>query len=175
MKTLSYNTEKEIRVGFMIIVIITAVFTTFKIKELQLNDANSVETIRAHRIEMTNRNSTSLPLADAKLIEEPVTVAQTPAGADVASENEVAVQLKTWMNNKAYWNEEEVENEKALTQQMTSWLKNGTFFSDETLDEPSAGKVEYQSNNIREGHNAELTSRMKTWIACGNYWGEASN
>ena len=100
MKTLSYNTEKEIRVGFMIIVIITAVFTTFKIKELQLNDANSVETIRARSLEMTYSNSTSLPLADAKLIDEPVAVAQTPAGVDAASGNEVAVQLKTWMNNK---------------------------------------------------------------------------
>ena len=175
MKTLSYNTEKEIKVGFMIIVIVAAVITILKIKELQFNDANSVETIRASRIEMNNRNSTSFPLADAKLIEEPGTVAQTPVGADVASGNEVAVQLKTWMNNKAYWNEEEVENEKALTQQMSTWLKNGTFFSDETFGESSTGKVEYQSDNAGEGYNMELNSQMKTWIAYGNYWSEASN
>ena len=73
MKTLSYNTEKEIRVGIMIIVIITALLTTFKIRELQVNNANSFESVRPGSIETTN-TLPMMPLADAKLIEEPAPV-----------------------------------------------------------------------------------------------------
>ncbi len=168
MKTLSYNTEKEIRVGIMIIVIITALLTTFKIRELQVNNANSFESVRPGSIEMTN-TLPMMPLADAKLIEEPAPVSNTSAIKDLATKNELAVQMKNWINNQTYWNEDVVENEKTLTLQMTGWLKNGTFYSDETFDNPSAGKVKDQLSNT------EIASQMKTWIACGNYWNETSN
>ncbi len=175
MKAIMVYTEKEIRVGLMIVLILSAVFTTFKIRELQTRDLNKADLFRT---ELTSANKTifkPVSEADATLIEEPVTFTQTPARADVASGNEVAVQLKTWMNNKAYWNGEEVENERALTEQMTTWLKNGTFISDETFQELPADQAEYQLNNADEGYNTELKSEMKTWIACGNYWSEANN
>ena len=190
MKTITYNAEKEIRVGIMIAIIITAVFTTLKVKELQINNSNSAQTMRADPIGITNSSYPALPLADARLIEEPVQAAGTTTTSNAASENgiELAVQMKTWINNKAYWNAEEAESEKVLGHFMTTCLKNGTFFSDEAFDElPAENEKElslkmisnlkygnYFSDEsfdeVMPGNRSELAGQMKLTLASGNYW-----
>ena len=101
---------------------------------------------------------------------------------------ELAVQMKTWINNKAYWNAEEAESEKVLGHFMTTCLKNGTFFSDEAFDElPAENEKElslkmisnlkygnYFSDEsfdeVMPGNRSELAGQMKLTLASGNYW-----
>jgi hypothetical protein len=188
MKTTTYNTEKEIRIGIMIAVIISAVFTTFKVRELQLTNTYSTETMSMNPIGLTSSSFTSSPLADAKLIEEPAQAAETLETAGGAgSRDELAVQMKTWMNNKAYWSDEQTENEEDLTHYMTSCLKNGTFFSDEIFDESPAtnekGLTTKLISNLMSGsyfsndsfdapaeNTTDLAGQMRLTLASGNFW-----
>ncbi len=190
MKTITYNTEKEIRVGIMIAIFTVAIFATIKVREFQMKDTYMVEETRADRIEYIHSTIPVLPYADAKLIEEPAPLAANPTAADAASANELAVQLKTWINTKSYWSKEEVENEKELATQMTTCLKNGSYFSDETFDElPADNEKELtrsMTTSLKNGtyfsdetseeepveNRAALTTQMKLSLASGDYWNE---
>ena len=190
MKTITYNTEKEIRVGIMIAIFTVAIFATIKVREFQMKDTYMVEETRADRIEYIHSTIPVLPYADAKLIEEPAPLAANPTAADAASANELAVQLKTWINTKSYWSKEEVENEKELATQMTTCLKNGSYFRDETFDElPADNEKELtrsMTTSLKNGtyfsdetseeepveNRAALTTQMKLSLASGDYWNE---
>jgi hypothetical protein len=160
MKTITYNTEKEIRVGIMIAIFTVAIFATIKVREFQMKDTYMVEETRADRIEYIHSTIPVLPYADAKLIEEPAPLAATPTAADAASARELAVQMETWINTKSYWSQEEVESEKELVHKMTTCLKNGSYFSDETFDELPAD------------NEKELTHKMTTNLKNGTYFSD---
>ena len=90
MKTTTYNAVKEIRVLIWIFVITLSVFTTLRIKELQINEVNEREQMKAEQIELNNVGFPSLRVLDAKLINEPV------------------LEVEAWMNNNSYWGTETV-------------------------------------------------------------------
>ena len=183
MKTISYNTEKEIRIGITIIVFIMAIFAAIRIRELQLNDMNFAETLRADRKEISYTNFQSLPVADAKLIDEPLQPAESlvTTNASLVNEHELALKLKTWVNKGGYWSDETAENENELAQQMTTWMKNGTFFNSEKAEEFPATKYEKQSDRTNSENidsatpEKELVSQLKSWINKGEYWSVANN
>jgi len=163
MKTITYHTEKEIKIGIMVVIFITIIFTTFRIKELQLNNRSYGDPGRADRTELINNPIPSMPLADADLIEEPDPAAVTLKASGAASANELAVQLKTWINDNAYWSQEEVESDKELDYKMITSLKNGSYFNDETFEE------------LPVSNKAELTTQIKLSLANGDYWNEDNN
>ncbi len=193
MKTLSYNTEKEIRNGIMIVVFATVIFTTFKIKELQLNDLKSTEALRAAHIEMATNNFAAFPVADAKLIEEPAKAFETPTDSKVVSGNEIAVQMKTWMTTNSYWNDEEAANEQELVLQMTNNLRNGTYFKDEidyeNQSDATSEVTRLITSSLRNGkyfsdktdaevpasNQPELATQLKLSLASGNFWSGEKN
>ena len=181
MKTISYNTANEFRVAIVIGLFTVAIFATVKVKDLQLKQTNNSEEMRVDRIEFIHNTIPILPYADAKLIEEPATVTGSLTAQGLSkSEQELASQLKTWVNNKSYWNEEESGNEKALTHQMNSWLKNGTYFSDQDLNEVPAVNGENQKNisinakSVSITPEKDLAAQMKSWITSGDYWSLAT-
>ena len=177
MKTLSYHTEKEIRVGITIVVFIMAVFATIKVRELQLSGTNYTEDMSTNRTELSLNKFSTMPLADARLIEEPIQASenQTNTAASV-NEHELALQLKTWVNSGEYWSNENTENNEELTIQMTTWLKNGTYFKSGDAEELPTSSLENQSCTVKKGNRdinnpgEDLASQMKTWITRGDYW-----
>jgi hypothetical protein len=74
MKTLFYNTVNEIRVGMMVVVFTMAIFATIKVRELQLNDVNKIEMLRANAMALSSAVFPASSMTDAKLIEEPVAI-----------------------------------------------------------------------------------------------------
>ena len=160
MKTIAYNTGKEVRVGIIITLFMVAIFATIKVREFQTKDSYMTEETRIDRIEFIHNTIPVLPFADAKLIEEPAPAAATPTMVKAVSTKELAVQLKTWISNKSYWLQEEAENKQELAHQMTTCLKNGSYFSDETFEEEP---VE---------NRAALTTQIKLSLASGDYWNE---
>ena len=182
MKTISYHTEKEIRIGIMVALFILAIFTTIKVRELQLSDTTYTEAMSANRIELSVSNFSSMPVADAKLIEEPMKASEPMVSAGTpANEQEVALQLKTMVKKGAYWSDENAENNEKLALQMTTWLKNGTYFKSDDADELQTLNYENQTNpdvNATLDTNTpekEVASQMRTWITKGDYWSIANN
>ena len=87
MRTTTYSTEKEISVGIMIVVFTLAIFTTVKVKELQVNGANNYEEMKTDRTEIYYHSFPLAPVADAKLIDEPLK--ETETGLSITNENMV--------------------------------------------------------------------------------------
>ena len=158
MKTISYNTEKEIRVAFMIVVFLIAIFATIKVKELQVKEISFKEEARIDRVEFVHSAIPVLPFANARLIEEPVPVTKGQSTMkEGAKTEEVAVQLKTWISNKSYWEEDATGQNKELTVQITNWIKGGTYWNTEVSEQEPL-----------------LASQLEAWISNGTYW-NASN
>jgi hypothetical protein len=155
MKTLSYNTANEIRIAMMIAIITTAIFATIKVRELQVNDMNNQETMRPVRTEAIQPGFPNLPVADAKLIEEPTFQAGTSSTATQVKE--LAVHMKTWINNSTYWSDEATANKDALALQMEAWINNGDYWSNDAANEQQL-----------------LASQMEAWIGNGDYWSRVS-
>lgn len=155
MKTLSYNTEKEIRVTFMIVVFVIAIFATIKVKELQIKELNMQEEVMDDRVEFVHSAIPILPYADARLIEEPAKSADSQTSAVIGSgnEKEIAIQLKTWISNKSYWEEEFTGQEKELSVQMTNWIKGGDYWNTEVPEQ-----------------EPPLASQLEAWISKGAFW-----
>ena len=182
MKTISYHTEKEIRIGITVALFILAIFTTIKVRELQLSDTTYTEAMSANRIELSLSNFSTMPVADAKLIEEPMRASEPMVSAGTpASEQELALQLKTMVNKGEYWSDENTENNQELALQMTTWLKNGTYFKSVDTEEFQTFKYENQTNPGGNGTldtntpEKEVASQMRTWITKGDYWSIANN
>jgi len=182
MKTISYHTEKEIRIGIMIAVFIMAVFATIKVRELQLSGTNYTEDMSSNRIELSVSNFSTMPVVDAKLIEEPMKTSEAlVTTSHTANEHELALQLKTMVNNGEYWSDENAESNVDLALQMTTWLKNGTYYNSEEAGEPTATWNENQPGpaNIRSINSntpeKEVASQMRTWMTKGDYWSIVNN
>ena len=158
MKTIANHTEKEFRFGIMVVILIIAIFSTIRVRELQIQQTNKMEETRTNRIESNTRVIPVLPFADAKLIEEPVpaTNGQTTM-TGFAKTNEVSVQLKTWISDKSYWEEDATGQEKELTVQLTSWMKEGTYWKAEVSEQEPV-----------------LASQLEAWISNGAYWNGAN-
>ena len=159
MKTLSYHTASEIKVGIWIALFTVAIFTTVKVKELQLNEPTFIETMNTEHVEVSHNSFPALPAADAKLIEEPMESTGKQAIANAASNNgqELALQLRSWVESSAYWSDEIAEEEE-LALQMKTWMNDGTYWSrDAEPEEPG------------------LDLTMKSWINSGAYWSTADN
>ena len=182
MKTLSYHTEKEIRIGITIVVFIMAVFATIKVRELQLSEKNYAEGMSADRIELSPNNFSTMPVADAQLIEEPMQASETITTTNTSvNDHELALQMKTMVNKGEFWSDEIVENDQELALQMTTWLKNGTYYNSDDAGELPATKYANQASPANKGTmdtetmDKELASQMKTWINKGDYWSVANN
>ena len=182
MKTISYHTEKEIRIGITIAVFIIAVFATIKVRELQFSETNYTEAMSADQIELSLSKFSTMPVADAKLIEEPMKASEALATTSIsANEHELALQLKTMVNNGEYWSDENAENNEELVMLMTNWLKNGTYYHSDEAGELPATRYENQTNPANKGNidtntpEKELASQIKTWIIKGDYWSIANN
>lgn len=127
MKTTSYNPEKEIKAGIWIALLTIAIFTTVKVKELQINEKYSDPGIITENI---STGFPALPLLDAKLIEEPAAAANSTANkANEKVEKELALQLKSWMDDNAYWSAEANASEQELASQIKSWINDGAYWS----------------------------------------------
>jgi hypothetical protein len=103
MKTTSYNTASEIRTGIILLVLATAIFAAFKVKELQVNETNGVELTNTSRIEATGTSYSSSPVLDAKLIEVPVPevkalMSNVEYNAQKYAEAEIDLEAQNWMN-----------------------------------------------------------------------------
>ncbi len=151
MKTLSYHTANEIRIGMMVALFTAAIFASVRIRELQVNDMNSSEKMRSDRIEVIHKSFPILPVADAKLIEEPTYEPGTSLTS--TDEKELSIKMKTWINNNTYWNDETAANKEELALQMESWLQDGAYWSKDNPDEEQL-----------------LASQMEAWIGNGEYW-----
>ena len=73
MKTTSYNAEKEIRIGILVVVFAISIFTAVRVKELQLNEATNSNETRSSHILTNSVNTPTMPILDARLIDEPAT------------------------------------------------------------------------------------------------------
>ncbi len=127
MKTITYHMANEIRIAMMIAIFATAIFTTIKVRELQVNEMNNLEMMRPVRTEVNQNSFPVLPVAVAELIEEPLYEAGTTFTAN--PEKELVVQIKTWMNNNTYWSDETTANKEELAIQMKAWMKDGDYWS----------------------------------------------
>ena len=95
------------------------------------------------------------------------------------SDDTLALQVKSWVNNSAYWvdsNAQQIEEptpegtvssvntvteteNQELSRQMESWISNSAYWNDES-----------------DSKEQELAHRMKSWISTGTYWsGETLN
>lgn len=132
MKTITYQSANEIKFGTMIAIFTFAIFTTIKVREIQVNDMNSGNLMRPDKTELSNDRFLVFPAPDAKLIEEPAFESATTLSNDPNSlkhREELAVQMKTWMNNSTYWSDEATAHKDALALQMTTWIGNGDYWS----------------------------------------------
>jgi hypothetical protein len=139
----------------MMVIFTTAIFATIKVRELQVNDMNNQEMMRPDRIETIHSGFPILPVADAKLIEEPIYQAGSLLNATQVKELEV--RMKTWINNSTYWSDEATANKDALALQMEAWINNGNYWSNDAADEQQL-----------------LASQMEAWIGNGDYWSNVS-
>ena len=72
--------------------------------------------------------------------------------------NELSIQVKTWMGNCTYWNEESDSNVQDLANQMKLWISKSDFWSQET-----------------ESAEPGLALQMKLWIYNSKYWCEETS
>jgi hypothetical protein len=159
MKTTSYTAAKEIRIGIWLVVFTIAIFTTARIKELQLNDPNNGEFTISNPVMANNKTFPSLRILDAKLIEEPEVKIENQINSNSSEKNqELAIQMKTWLNNSSYWNSDMEETEQDLAKEMISWMNNGSYWTDD-------------SNIIDQ----EVAQQMESWMTNGSYWEKSEN
>ena len=182
MKTISYHTEKEIRIGLMIALFVMAVFATIKVRELQSGRTNYAESISDRRIELSLNNFPAIPVADARLVEEPMMASEPIAAVGApANEHELALELKTMVIKGEYWSNENAENNEELALQMSTWLKNGTYYSPDEPGELPPLNTAIQTNPAKyvgidsNSPEKDVASQMKIWIAKGDYWSAANN
>ncbi|MCX6237203.1 MAG: hypothetical protein NTY07_06530 [Bacteroidia bacterium] len=148
MKTTSHNAAKEIRIGILLVVFTMATFTAFKVKEIQVNDLENGELMRSGRIEVNQTGFMSLPVLDAKLIEEPV------------------LEVEAWMNSDSYWgaetNKKAVEAELAL--QIEPLMKNTEYNAKEFVEAEMALEIENRMNSYEETNNEALEAELALQI-----------
>jgi hypothetical protein len=132
MKTITYHTANEIKFGMMIAIFTFAIFTTIKVREIQVTDMNNSNRMSPDKTELSNDRFLVFPAPDAKLIEEPAFESGTTLRNDPNSsknQEELAVQMKTWMNKSTYWSDEATVSKEELALQMTTWIENGDYWS----------------------------------------------
>ena len=196
MKTTSYNAAKEIRIGILLVVFTLAVFTAFKVKELQVNDANNGELTRADRIAVNHTNFPTSPVLEAKLIEEPslevnAMMNNIEYNAQIFIEAEMAIESERFLNS----NTEAVEAELAL--QIEALMKSTEYNADEFVEADMAIESERFLNsnneaveaelalqietlmknteyNAKEFVEAEITLEIENWMNSSEYWNTAS-
>jgi hypothetical protein len=77
MKTTFYNAEKEIRIAILVAVFAISIFTAVRANELQLNETTDSAEAISTQILTNGTNLISLPIYEARLIEESVPVIET--------------------------------------------------------------------------------------------------
>jgi len=197
MKTTSYNTEKEIRIGVLVVIFTISIFTAVRVQELQLSDATNQHETRYNQIVNRYDNFSSLTFPDAVLVKEPVlevenwmnsnnywgvkTKNEIPATKEVA-ESELALEIESWMTNNNYWNgtseAETAESEPAL--EIESWMTTSSYFTGTNIveaveAEPTLEIESWMSNSNywsgnTEGNEKELTLDIESWMNSGTYW-----
>ena len=166
MKTTSYHTEKEIRFGIWFVLFTIAIFTTIKVKELQLNKIYNEEIAGSGQMVINHVNHLALPVLDAKLVEEP------------------ALKVETWMSSESYWgttsNTEITEAEPAL--EVEIWMTNNEYWSAsnpaETVESEPAANIEswMTDNNFwivasnAEVIEAEPLLEIESWMKSNAYF-----
>jgi len=143
MKTTSYNTEKEIRLAILFVLFTIAIFTTIKVKELQLNEISNEEITGSGQMMINQVNYLSLPVLDARLVEEP------------------ALEIESWMTSNTYFiganTEEAVEAEPAL--EIESWMMHEAVLNNQ---QPAIDLIE----TIED----ESLLAIESWMNIGAYW-----
>lgn len=185
MKTTSYNAAKEISLAIWFAVLTITIFTTIKVRDLQLNEVKNGNQMSTLRTEKNKQSFPAFEVADAKLVEEPLAHYQTAINSsNDKSVKELALQMESWMNGKAYWADEATGSyeQQELAQQMKVWINTSAFWSEETNtnEQDVAAQMGTWINNgaywsdepITNEH--ELASQMETWIDNGTYWNLAN-
>ena len=161
MKTTSYNAEKEIRVGILVAVFAISIFTAVRVKELQLNEATNSNETRSSHILTNNVNSPSMPILDARLIDEPATeVASLMKNIEYkASEYvkaEIAAESQRFLNR----NNEAVETEAALA--IEPWMTGNEYKAADFVNAEMALEAERFLNNNYEAVETGTTESERT-------------
>jgi len=148
MKTTSYNTASEIRTGIILLVLATAIFAAFKVKELQVNETNGVEITNTSRIEAIGTSFSSSPVLDAKLIEVPASevkalMSNVEYDAQKYAEAEIDLETQNWLNK--------------------SGMTNQAIFEDMTLSGIEA-KMNSLKYDAKEFADQEMEAETQNWI-----------
>jgi len=170
MKTTSYNTEKEIRLAILFVLFTIAIFTTIKVKELQLNEISNEEITGSGQMMINQVNYLSLPVLDARLVEEPALEIESwmtsntyfiGANTEEAVEAEPALEIESWMTSNTYFiganTEEAVEAEPAL--EIESWMMHEAVLNNQ---QPAIDLIE----TIED----ESLLAIESWMNIGAYW-----
>lgn len=159
MKTTSYNTASEIRTGIVLLVLATAIFAAFKVKELQVNETNGVELTNVNRIEAHGTSYTSSPVLDAKLIEVSVP------------------EVKVLMSGMEYNAQKYAEAELDLEAQ--NWLNNSGMTYQATFENMTLPGIEAKMNSLKydakEFADQEMEAETQNWINNPTYRNTAFN
>jgi len=173
MKTTSYNAAKEIRIGILLVVFTMAIFTAFKVKELQVNDENNGATGNTYRTEASESSYSSLPVLDAKLIEEPALEAEAIGNiaynAHEIADAEMAMEIESWMNSGVETNREVAEPAIELEALISTIKYNAQEFVDAEMANENQNWLKINEETNIETIDAELASQMKVWISAPKY------
>ena len=180
MKTTMYNPASEIRYGVLFVVLTIIVFTAVRVKELNVNDEPVSGGLRTG---VVHTGLPVLPILEARLIDEPL--AETPSSLSVISEKagkELTFQLKTWMEDSAFWSDEAVISDQEITKEIVNWNSNGTFWDKNNTELEttlSAGTVnqpatDFQKTVESDSDEAVVARQMESWFNNGEYWDTAN-
>jgi len=112
MKTITYNPHREIMTAIFVLIISFTALTT----------------VRAQGT-LVRSNGKSLMASLSK--EKTVKSADISLAKYTASDNSLAMKIKSWMNTGSYWNrtDDEVTIVSQLAQTFVSWMSNGSYWS----------------------------------------------
>lgn len=182
MKTTTYNAASEIRFGVLVVVFALAIFTTVKVKELQVKDTFNYEQVKYGSNEIIENGFPVVPVAPAKLIGEPLPENALTNNQNTGNSRELTLQMKSWVNNKAYWSDETLRNEEETAIQMKSWITNRAYWSDETSDSKEEVTLQLQNwitngtfwSGEADGEEQVIASQLSSWMNNGAYFADAT-
>ena len=168
MKTTSFNAEKEIRIGILVAVFALSIFTAVRVKELQLTEATNSNETRSGQIMTNSTNTSSMPLFDARLIDEPVPeveamIKNIEYKASEFVKAEMASETEKFMNV----NHTATEAEPAL--EAAPWMTASEYKAADFVNAELAIESEKFLNGNDAANEAEPLIEVAPWMTATEY------
>ncbi len=157
MRTTSYNSAKEIKIGILLVVFTVSVFTAIRVKELQVNETTDANQTRSGQISIDNTSIPAMPTPGARLIDEPAPkleplIKATEYKAAKFVETEMAIEKERFLNS----NNGAVEAEP--------WISIPEYKASDFVNAEMAIESERFLNSNNEAVEAESVLSTESWM-----------